>query len=177
MGWVYLIRNGDLHKIGRTDNLERRLQQLQPDAVVQVLETDRSRDLEHELHQQFKGKRLPQTEYFRLDDAEVNAARMELGWDPEGPVVLPPPLPTVLDCAIDDARGGAHQSLGAVVATIAALFGEGALAGHGFVLDFGVGLLAMATVLAFLAASTALLATSLNYGGLLVWQRIKARGS
>ena len=44
-GYVYLVRNGELHKIGRTDYLERRLQQLQPDEVIQVLETDRSRDL------------------------------------------------------------------------------------------------------------------------------------
>ena len=81
-GFVYLIRNGDLHKIGRTDNLQKRLKQLKPDEVVQVLETDRSRDLEHELHQQFKKKRLPQTEYFRLDEAEVERARMALGWEP-----------------------------------------------------------------------------------------------
>ena len=81
-GFVYLIRNGDLHKIGRTHNLEKRLKQLKPDEVVQVLETDRSRDLEYELHQQFKDKRLPQTEYFRLDEAEVERARMALGWEP-----------------------------------------------------------------------------------------------
>jgi hypothetical protein len=174
-GYVYLVRNGDLHKIGRTDNLERRLQQLQPDEVIQVLETDRSRDLEHELHKEFQSKRLPQTEYFRLDEAEINAARIELGWDPEGPVVLPTPLPTMLDRAIDAARDGAHLSLGAVALTVVAFWGEGALAGHGFVLDLGVGLLAMATLLAFLAASAALLATALNYGSLLVWQRIKAK--
>jgi len=29
MGYVYLIQNGDLFKIGRTDNLQRRLKQLQ----------------------------------------------------------------------------------------------------------------------------------------------------
>jgi len=191
-GYVYLVRNGDLHKIGRTDNLQRRLQQLQPDEVVQVLETDRSRDLEYELHQQFKAKRLPQTEYFRLDEAEVNAARMQLGWEPDAPVALPEipwhlkvggeleeePVtlpPTMLDHAIADARRGAHLSLGYVAAAIAALYGEGALAGHGFVLDVGVGFLVMATVLAFLAGSAALLATSLNYGGLLVWRQIKAK--
>lgn len=79
MAFVYLIRNGDLHKIGRTDNLKRRMKQLEPDEVVQVLETDRSRDLEYELHQQFKAKRLPQSEYFRLDEAEVAQAIAALG--------------------------------------------------------------------------------------------------
>lgn len=88
-GYVYLVRNGDLHKIGRTDNIQRRMKQLDPDEVIQVLETDRSRDLEHELHKEFQTKRLPQSEYFRLDEAEINAARIALGWDPEGPVMLP----------------------------------------------------------------------------------------
>ena len=41
-GYVYLIRNGDLYKIGRTSNLERRLKQLQPCVLVQSLITDRS---------------------------------------------------------------------------------------------------------------------------------------
>jgi hypothetical protein len=80
----------NLHKIGRNDNLPRRMKQLQPDEVMQVLETDRSRDLEHELHEQFKAKRLPQTEYFRLDEPEVNMVRLALGWEPDGPVNVPP---------------------------------------------------------------------------------------
>ena len=78
MAFVYLIRNGDLHKIGRTDNLERRLKQLQSCTVVQTLETDRSRDLEYELHNRYKSKRLPQTEYFRLTDPDVDAIRQQL---------------------------------------------------------------------------------------------------
>ena len=66
MGYVYVIQNGDL-KIGRTDNLQRRL--IQPCTVIQTLETDRSRGLEYELHQKYKAKRLTQTEYFRLDNS------------------------------------------------------------------------------------------------------------
>lgn len=89
-GYVYLIRNGDLHKIGRTDNLDRRLKQLQPCVLVQSLKTDRSRDLEYELHKRFKDKRIPQTEYFRLDEAEVNLVRIALGWQPDEPIQLPP---------------------------------------------------------------------------------------
>lgn len=89
--FVYLVRNKDLHKIGRTENLERRMKQLQPDEIVEVLETDRSRDLEYELHQLFKAKRLPQTEYFRLTEDEVNLARMRLGWQPESKPSLPAP--------------------------------------------------------------------------------------
>jgi len=79
LGYVYLIRNGDLFKIGRTDNLQRRLKQLQPCTVIQTLETDRSRDLEYELHQQYKSKRIPQTEYFRLTESQVEDVAVALG--------------------------------------------------------------------------------------------------
>lgn len=98
MGWVYLVRNGDLHKIGRTDHLKRRLKQLKPDAVVQVLETDRCRNLEHELHKRFKHKRLPQTEYFRLSEYEVEQVRKALGWKPppaQHPEPVGRPLPPI----------------------------------------------------------------------------------
>lgn len=80
MGYVYLIRNGDLYKIGHTANLERRLKQLQPCVLVQSLVTDRSLNLEQELHKLFQNVRIPQTEYFRLNDYQVEQARLALGW-------------------------------------------------------------------------------------------------
>ena len=79
-GYVYLIRNGDLYKIGHTSNLERRLKQLQPCILVQSLITDRSLNLEQELHRRFQDVRLPQSEYFRLSDHQVEQARLALGW-------------------------------------------------------------------------------------------------
>ena len=82
MGWVYLIKNGDLHKIGRTDNLKRRIKQLQPCVLIEALETNRSRDIEYELQKRFRKKRLPQSEYFRLNQEEVDEVRRELGWQP-----------------------------------------------------------------------------------------------
>jgi hypothetical protein len=158
MGWVYLIRNGDLHKIGRTDNLQQRLKQLDPDEVIQVLETDRSRDLEHELHKEFQTKRLPQSEYFRLDEAEINAARIALGWDPEGPVVLPE-IP-----AVREARAAAHLALGAVAVTVMAFVGEGVLLGRvGLGWDALIALVAVPTWFGLLAASAALLWFSLRF--------------
>ena len=80
MGYVYLIRNGDLYKIGHTENLERRLKQLQPCVLIQSLVTDRSLNLEQELHKRFQSVRLPQTEYFRLNDYQVEQVRLLLGW-------------------------------------------------------------------------------------------------
>ena len=80
VGYVYLIRNGDLYKIGHTANLERRLKQLQPCVLIQSLVTDRSLNLEQELHKLFQNVRIPQTEYFRLNKYQVEQARLALGW-------------------------------------------------------------------------------------------------
>ena len=90
MGYVYLVRNGDLFKIGRTENLQRRLKQLQPGHLIQAAQTDRSRDLEYELHARFKSVRIPQTEYFRLNDYQVQQVRIALGW------VKPKPIPSIV---------------------------------------------------------------------------------
>ena len=70
-GIVYLIRNGDLHKIGTTKNLQRRMKQLKPDEVVKTLETMKFQAIEKELHRKYKDVRLPQTEYFRLSDKQL----------------------------------------------------------------------------------------------------------
>ncbi len=108
MGYVYLIRNGDLHKIGRTDNLEQRMKQLQPDEVVQVLPTDRSHDIELELHRKLKQYRLPQTEYFRLTEENVNMARLRLGWNPDEVPSLPVPHDEVFSLPLPHYLGSAE---------------------------------------------------------------------
>tara|TARA_Y100001968_G_C19290806_1_gene684113 strand:- start:19 stop:609 length:591 start_codon:yes stop_codon:yes gene_type:complete len=69
-GWVYLIRNGDLHKIGITRNLHQRMRQLKPDEIVSVLETKDFKSLEKSLHKRYKTSRIPQTEYFRLTKSQ-----------------------------------------------------------------------------------------------------------
>ena len=75
MPWVYLIRNGELHKIGRQTIWS--VDQTIAAPPSQTLETDRSRDLEFE--------RIPsrharlQTEYFRLTEKEVEEVRLVLG--------------------------------------------------------------------------------------------------
>ena len=79
MGFVYLVQNQDLYKIGRTDQLIKRLKQLAPCSLVASMETDRSRDLEHEIHLAYRHRRIPQTEYFRLSEAEVCEVRSILG--------------------------------------------------------------------------------------------------
>ena len=73
-GFVYFIRNQELVKIGITGNLLRRMAQLEPDEILNVVRCRNYQELEKDLHSLFKEERIPQTEYFRLDAAEVEEA-------------------------------------------------------------------------------------------------------
>ena len=73
-GFVYFIRNGDLCKIGITENLLRRMDQLKPDEVLNVVRCKNFRELEKDLHSLFKEVRIPQTEYFRLSEEQISKA-------------------------------------------------------------------------------------------------------
>ena len=70
-GFVYFILNGDLCKIGITENLLRRMEQLKPDEIINVVRCQNFVDLERDLHSRFKEERLPQTEYFRLSEDQI----------------------------------------------------------------------------------------------------------
>lgn len=70
-GFVYFILNGDLCKIGITENLLRRMEQLKPDEILNVVRCQNFADLERDLHSRFKEERLPQTEYFRLSVEQI----------------------------------------------------------------------------------------------------------
>ena len=70
-GFVYLVRNGDLFKIGITENLLRRLSEIKPDEVLDVIRCQNYQDVERKIHNKFKEVRIPQTEYFRLTPAHV----------------------------------------------------------------------------------------------------------
>ncbi len=71
LGWLYLIKNGDLYKIGITKNFDNRMRQLKPDYVVAKLYSNYFRQLERVLHKRYKNVRIPQTEYFRLEPNQV----------------------------------------------------------------------------------------------------------
>ncbi len=77
-GFVYLIRNDDIYKIGITDNLLRRFNQLKPDEVLNVVRCSNYETLEKDLHKKFKKNRIPQTEYFRLDNNQVEQVNIEM---------------------------------------------------------------------------------------------------
>ena len=77
-GFVYLIRNDDIYKIGITDNLLRRFNQLKPDEVLNVVRCSNYEKLEKELHKKFKKNRIPQSEYFRLDKNQIEQVNIEM---------------------------------------------------------------------------------------------------
>ena len=77
-GFVYLIRNDDIYKIGITDNLLRRFNQLKPDEVLNVVRCSNFESLEKKLHKKFKEHRIPQTEYFRLNKNQIEKLNTEM---------------------------------------------------------------------------------------------------
>ena len=71
-GWLYLIKNRDLYKIGITKNFPKRMRQLKPEKVIVKSYSRNFKQLEKEFHKRYKQVRIPQTEYFRLNDKQVN---------------------------------------------------------------------------------------------------------
>ena len=67
-GWLYIIKNGDLYKIGITRKFDNRMRQLKPDKIIAKLHTRQYKQLEKDLHKKYINVRIPQTEYFRLSD-------------------------------------------------------------------------------------------------------------
>ena len=77
-GFVYFIKNDDIYKIGITDNLMRRMKELQADEMINTVKCVNYESLEKELHKEFKKYRIPQTEYFRLTPDLVNQVNKKM---------------------------------------------------------------------------------------------------
>ena len=77
-GWLYIIRNRDIYKIGITKNFKNRMRQLKPDNVIAKLYTSDYIKLERELHHRYKDYRIPQTEYFRLDNSHLREIKKRI---------------------------------------------------------------------------------------------------
>lgn len=75
VGFVYLVRNKDLFKIGITIDLKRRMDELRPDEIINTVKCKNFRAVERDLHSLYKTNRIPQTEYFRLDSDQVEVVQ------------------------------------------------------------------------------------------------------
>ena len=77
-GWIYLIRNGELYKIGITKHVNNRMRQLKPDELIVKSYISNYKELEKNLHRRYSNVRIPQTEYFRLNKLEVSDCKTRI---------------------------------------------------------------------------------------------------
>ena len=77
-GFVYLMKNGDLYKLGSTTNLKNEASKMKPGEIISSLKTDEPKSFEVRLLRLYKKKRIPDTNYFRLSESEVNNCKIHL---------------------------------------------------------------------------------------------------
>ena len=105
-GFVYLMKNGDLYKLGCTSDLKSEASRMKPCEIISSFKTKDPKSFQVRLLRLYKKKRIPDTNYFRLSESEVNNCRKHL----EGKSKLPKTLN-------DELRIGLNGSL--LFATIA----------------------------------------------------------
>ncbi len=77
-GFVYLMKNGDLYKLGCATNLESETSKMKPGEIISYFKTNDPKSFEVRLLRLYKKKRIPDTNYFRLSESEVNDCKKHL---------------------------------------------------------------------------------------------------
>ena len=98
--FVYLMKNGDLYKLGCTSDLENEASKMKPGEIISSFKTKYPKSFEARLLRLYKKKRIPDTNYFRLSESEVDNCKKHL----EGKTSLPKALS-------DELRIGLNGSL------------------------------------------------------------------
>ena len=96
-GFVYLMKNGDLYKLGCTTNLKSEASKMKPGEIISSFKTNDPKSFEVRLLRLYKKKRIPDTNYFRLSESEVNECKKHL----EGKTNLPKSLSDELRIGIN----------------------------------------------------------------------------
>tara|TARA_Y100001968_G_scaffold244089_1_gene228044 strand:+ start:612 stop:1172 length:561 start_codon:yes stop_codon:yes gene_type:complete len=76
--FIYLMKNGDLYKLGRTRNLDAEAIKLKPGEIISFFEASHPKSFQARLLRIYKKKRIPDTNYFRLSDKEVETCKKHL---------------------------------------------------------------------------------------------------
>ena len=109
------MKNGDLYKLGFTSDLESEASKLKPGEIISSFKTKNHKSFEARLLRIYKKRRIPDTNYFRLSEAEVDNCKKHL----EGKSNLPKSLS-------DELRIGLNGSLlfGSITFLISFLFNK-----------------------------------------------------
>ncbi|MBW3041659.1 GIY-YIG nuclease family protein [Prochlorococcus marinus] len=86
--FVYLMKNGDLYKLGCTSNLESEANKMKPGEIISSFKIKNPKSFQARLLRLYKKKRIPDTNYFRLSESEVDNCKKHL----EGKSNLPKSL-------------------------------------------------------------------------------------
>ena len=76
--FVYLMKNGDLYKLGCTSNLESEASKMKPGKIIASYQAEDPKSFMARLLRLYKKKRIPDTSYFRLSESEVDSCRNHL---------------------------------------------------------------------------------------------------
>ena len=95
--FVYLMKNGDLYKLGCTSNLESETRKMKPGKIIACFETKDPKSFEARLLRLYRRRRIPDTNYFRLSESEVHNCTKHL----EGKSNLPKNLSDELKIGIN----------------------------------------------------------------------------
>ena len=95
--FVYLMKNGDLYKLGCTNNLKSEASKMKPGEIISSFKTNDPKSFQVRLLRLYKKKRIPDTNYFRLSESEVNNCIKHL----EGKSKLPKSLNDELEIGLN----------------------------------------------------------------------------
>ena len=76
-GYVYLIRVGDLYRIGKTDNLDKKIKKLNPDELLSSILTKEPETLKARLLRKYKYQRIPETGYLKLSKSQISECKRQ----------------------------------------------------------------------------------------------------
>tara|TARA_Y100001978_G_C23403575_1_gene295791 strand:+ start:3 stop:545 length:543 start_codon:yes stop_codon:yes gene_type:complete len=76
-GYVYLIRVGDLYRIDKTDNLQKKIQKLNPDELLFSILTKEPETLKARLLRKYRYQRIPETGYLKLSKRQLSDCKKQ----------------------------------------------------------------------------------------------------